>query len=408
MPYKGPMAGAGTEATAGGTPARGSARHWMIVAGGACLMSAGMFMLLSTSVLNPPLAKHLGVGLSEVMVYNSMFGIAGVIAMTFIAPAVYRAIGVRAAIVAGGVWMAITFGAVVLVPNVFVLSALGFAQGLVFGMCTTMGASMLVNTWFEEKRGTMMGAVFALSGVGGISAGLVMPAIVNAWGWQGGFLTVAGVMIALVVLPGLFLIRSHPDRVGQRPLGALDLPPDAQADAVLLPGVPARLAFRTPQFIALGLAIVLFGMVQAVSQHFAPLFVEHGVELAIAGTLISVMAATGIVSNLAVGTLNDRRGTVTAALFTLACQVGAMTAYFFGFGFLPLALATVIFSFGSVLPGVLLPIMVQRVFGMRDYATILGPTWRRCRAASPSARPCGAWPSTARAATDWPWSRVRC
>ncbi len=32
-----------------------------------------------------------------------------------------------------------------------------------------------------------------------------------------------------------------------------------------------------------------------------------------------------------------------------------------------------LFGFGAVLPGVLLPIMVQRVFGMRDYATILGP-----------------------------------
>lgn len=32
-----------------------------------------------------------------------------------------------------------------------------------------------------------------------------------------------------------------------------------------------------------------------------------------------------------------------------------------------------LFGFGAVLPGVLLPIMVQRVFGMRDHATILGP-----------------------------------
>ena len=384
------MAEAGT-ATGGGAAAQGSARHWMIVAGGACLMSAGMFLFLSTSVLNPPLAKHLGVGLSEVMIYNSMMGIAGVIAMTFIAPAVYRAIGVRAAIVTGGVWMALTVGAVAFVPNVFLLAVLGFATGLIFGLCTTMGASMLVNTWFEARRGTMMGAVFALSSAGGIAAGLVMPAIVNAWGWQGGFLTLAGVMIALVVLPGLLLIRSHPGRVGLRPLGAADAPDDPEA-AVLLPGVPARSAFRTPQFFALGLAIVLFGIVQAMQQHFAPLFVERGVELAIAGTLISVMALTGVVSNLAVGTLNDRRGTVAAALFALACQVVAMFAYFFGFGFVPLALATVVFAFGSVLPGVLLPIMVQR----------------RCPAESPSAPPCGAWPSTAPAATRsrcWPAPR---
>ena len=94
---------------------------------------------------------------------------------------------------------------------------------------------------------------------------------------------------------------------------------------------------------------VLLGMVQAVQQHFAPLFVEHGVELAVAGTLISVMALTGVVSNMAVGTLNDRRGTVTAAVFALACQLVSMAAYVVGVGFVPLALATVLFGFGAVL-----------------------------------------------------------
>ena len=117
----------------------------------------------------------------------------------------------------------------------------------------------------------------------------------------------------------------------------------------MLPGVPARRAFRTPQFVALFLGVVLFGMVQALQQHFAPLFVEHGVELAVAGTLISVMALTGVVSNMAVGTLNDRRGTVTAAVFALACQLVSMAAYVVGTGFVPLALATVLFGFGAVL-----------------------------------------------------------
>lgn len=350
----------------------GSARHWMIVAGGACLMSAGQFLFLSSSILNPPLARHLGVGLSEVMIYNSMMAVSGVIAMTFLAPWLYRTIGVRAAIVVGGIWMALTVGAVVIAPNVLVLAILGFASGLLFGVCTTMGASLLVNTWFEERRGTMMGAVFALSGVGGIAAGLVMPAIVNAAGWQAGFLAVAGVIVAFVILPGLFLIRSAPEKVGLRALGATERKPGA-SESLLLPGVPARSAFRTPQFVALVVGVVLFGMIQAVQQHFAPLFVEHGVELAVAGTLISVMALASVVSNIAVGTLNDRRGTVTAVLFALVSLLVAMGLYVVANGFLTLAGATVAFAFGAVLPGVLLPIIVQQVFGMRDYAAILGP-----------------------------------
>ncbi len=96
MPYKEAMTPApAPDPARAPTPAAGSARHWMVVAGGACLMSAGMFLFLSSSILNPPLAKHLGVGLSEVMAYNSMMALSGVIAMTFIGPPLYRAVGVR-------------------------------------------------------------------------------------------------------------------------------------------------------------------------------------------------------------------------------------------------------------------------------------------------------------------------
>lgn len=353
-------------------PAPASARHWMTVAGAACMMTAGTFVFLSASILNPPLAEHLGVGLSEVMVYNSMMGVAGVLSMSFLAPWFYRAIGIRSAIVAGGLVMALSISAVVLVPNTVVLAALGFLTGLVFGMCTTMGASMLINTWFEARRGTMMGAVFALAGSGGIAAGLVLPPFVEGFGWQGGFLLMAGVLLALVVVPGLALIRSHPDRTGLRPFGAAQRP--TAGGAVVLPGVPARRAFRTPQFVALAFGIVLFGVVQGIQAHFAPVMVERGVDLTVGGVLLSLMALTTVVSNIAVGTLNDRRGTLTAVLFALACQAIAMGGYVVARGFAPLAATTVVFAFSAAFAGVLIPILVALVFGMRDYATILGPT----------------------------------
>lgn len=353
-------------------PERVSTRHGMIVAGGACMMTAGAFVFLSASILNPPLARHLGVGLSEVMVYNSMMGIAGVLAMAILAPWLYRAIGVRAAIVGGGIAMALSVAAVVLVPNTAVLAGLGFLSGLVFGMCTTMGASMLINTWFEARRGTMMGAVFASGGLGGIGAGLVLPALVATSGWQAGFLLLAVVLVALVVIPGLVLIRSHPDRVGLRPLGAGVRPPGG--GVVVLPGVPASLAFRTPQFLALASAIVLVGVVQAVQAHFAPVMMERGVDLTVGGALLSLMAAATVISNIAVGTLNDRRGTLAAVLFTFSCQALAMAGYTAAHGFAQLAGATVVFAFSVAFGGVLVPILVSLVFGMRDYATLLGPT----------------------------------
>lgn len=348
-------------------------RHWLVVAGAACMSIAGQFVFLSSSILNPPMAQGLGVGLSEVMIYNSLMAVSGVVSMTFIAPWLYRRLGVRWSVVTGGIFVAATLGGVALVANVAALYVLGFATGLMFGVVTTMAASMLVNTWFEASRGTVMGAVFAASGLGGISAGLVLPALVAASGWQAGFASLGALVLLLIVLPGVLLVRSRPEDVGLRPFGAQAAPAASGTTEVRLPGVPARRAFRTPQFAALAVAIALVGAVIAVQMHFVPLLAERGVTVAVAGSLLSLMALASVFTNIMLGTLNDRRGTLTATLVALACLAASLVAYVFSVGFVPLAVSTVLFAVGIALPGVLVPIMVMQMFGMRDYATILGP-----------------------------------
>lgn len=338
------------------------------------MMIAGQFIFLSSSFLNPPMARELGVGLSAVMVFNSLMAVSGVFAMSLLAPALFRRIGVRGSIITGGLWMAAVMAAVSLVHNLVLLYALGFAAGLSFGIATSMAASMLVNTWFEARRGTVMGAVFAVSGLGGISAGIALPALVSGAGWRPGFLVLAGLLVVLVVLPGIFLVRSQPSDVGLRPFCAPDEPEASGTEEVHLPGVPARQAFRTPQFAALALSLVLVATVLAVQQHFAPLMVEHGVPLPLAGSLISLMALASVFANILLGMLNDRRGTLGVVLLALASLALAMVAYVFSSGFAPLAASTVLFAVGAAFPGVLIPIVVMQVFGLRDYPVILGPT----------------------------------
>jgi cyanate permease len=351
-------------------------RHVMVVAGAALTMTAGQFVFLSSGFVNPPLAESLGTGLSQVMVYNSLMSVSGVFAMTFLAPVLYRRLGVRKVMIIFGLWGAASLAAVSFVTSLAMLYVLGFAFGLVFGLVTMMAASLLVNTWFEQSRGAVMGAVFAFSGLGGVSAGLVLPAAVASAGWELGFTLLAGVVLLFTVGSALFLVRSDPAHVGLRPFGvALDVPvhPDA-ATAVEVPGVPARTAFRSPQFAALILGIVLFGAVQAVQQHFAPMVAERGVTLAVGGTILSLMALATVATNLVVGTLNDRRGTTAAVMLALGSQALGMAGFAVAVGFLPLALSTVVFAFAVAFPGVLIPILVMLFFGPRDFGTLLGPT----------------------------------
>ncbi len=361
---------------AAGAPPQRHRRHFLVAAGAALTMTGGQFVFLSSSFVNPPLAKSLGTGLSQVMVYNSLTSVSGVLAMTFLAPMLFRTLGVRKVMIALGLWAVASLGAVTFVSSLAMLYVLGFALGLVFGLVTMMSASLLVNTWFEQSRGAVMGAVFAFSGLGGILAGLVLPAVVTSGGWERGFTLLAGVVLVLTVGSALFLVRSTPADVGLRPFGAApDAPVHPGTSApVEIPGVPAPAAFRSAQFAALVAGIVLFGVVQAVQQHFAPMVAERGVTIAVAGTILSLMALSTVVTNLVLGTLNDRRGTAAAVTLAVGSQVVSMAGFALAAGFVPLAASTVVFAFAVAFPGVLIPILVMLLFGPRDFGTLLGPT----------------------------------
>lgn len=348
------------------------ARHIMVAIGAALTAAAGQFQFLAAGFVNPLLAKSLGVELSEVMLYNSFQAIAGVVSMTFLVPILYRRFGVRKVMVVSGVIAVVAVAAVTQVKGLTTLYLLGFLLGMVFGAATMMAASLLVNTWFERNRGAVMGAVFAFAGFGGITAGLVLPWVVTAHGWQAGFLLTAGLQLVAIVGSGIFLVRSTPEDVGLRAFGAVNEVSPVHSSEVQLPGVPARVALRSIAFWMMITGIVLFAITQAVQQHFAPMATERGVGLAAAGTLLSIMALATVFTNIFIGTLTDRRGIVSAVAVVLAAQVLAMSGYLVSSGFVQLALSTVTLALATSF-WVLTPILVMQLFGPRDFGILLGP-----------------------------------
>lgn len=354
----------------------GSSRHWLVAAGAAMLMVGASFMFLSFSLVNPPLAESLGVGLSQVMLYNSIMALAGAVSMTAIAPWALARFGARTLVVAGGAWTALCLFGFSFATSLAMLYVLALLMGVTFALCTNLAASVLVNAWFEAYRGTVLGAVFAVSGLGGIAMGLVMPGVVASSGWETGFRLLAVLLATFTIVPGLLLIRSAPANVGLRPFGASTREVDDGGEAahVVVPGVPRAIALRTPQFAGLVAAIVLVVSVHAMQQHLAPLMTERGVSLATAGTLISLLSFASIFGTTLMGAINDRVSTLVALWVALGFQLASLVGFVLSFGFLPLAVSIVLFAFGAAMPLVLVPILVMLVFGLRDYAAILGPT----------------------------------
>ncbi len=350
-------------------------RHWLVVAGASCLMVFGSAIFLSAGFVNPAIAADFEVGIGQVTLYNSIMMLGGAVSTIAIAPPLLARLGTRVTLLGSGAVMVAGLVGVSLAPSLPVLYALAVVIGLTFSVCTSLSATLLVNTWFEARRGTMLGIVFSISGLGGILLGLLMPTIVSTTGWRGAFLFLAGFGVLAVLLPGLLLIRSRPEDVGLQAAGAEPLDPaDADAAAtVSVPGVPRERALRSPQLAALVVALVLYHMVQAIQQHTMPLYSERGVDAVAAGSLVSLMSLCVVGATLAIGAVADRFGVLSAVWLAGVAQAVALSVLWLAQGYLPLAVGTAALSLSTAVAGVCLPLIVMLAFGPRDFAGILSP-----------------------------------
>jgi len=238
--------------------------------------------------------------------------------------------GARRVVIIGGLWSAGVLAAFPLVDSLAMLYVLSALLGLTYAMCTAVMASILVSTWFATRRGTVQGIVMSFSGVGGIILGLVMPAAITAWGWEGGFRLLAVYVALTVVLPGVVLIRSTPASAGLLPYGAKEAAAASTAsDPVQAPTGAVRAAVRSPQFLAILLVMVLINGLTTFQQHLPLILATDGIAPAAAGTLVSALALSMLVAKLVVGVLDDVRGTITAmwtALTLFACGLFVLAA----------------------------------------------------------------------------------
>lgn len=357
---------------------RFTARHAMALAGAGLLVAAAMLFFMSGSILLPPLAADLGVGLGQVMLFVTITFAVSAVVMSVGGPFFDR-FGARRLVIVGGVFSAAMFLGVSFVNGLGMLYAFAALAGALFLASTQMAATMIVNAWFHANRGTAMGVMQALGGLGGIAAGSLLPVVVQTGGWQLGFRTAAGIVAAIAVVAGL-LVRSRPADAGLHPYGLETMPTDDVEEVVREDvveeahdaGMEPADALRSPRFAALVLGILLINLVNAIQQHFAPLMEGNGLDLTAAGSLISILAIGNVVATLLLGTLIDRWGALQTALLSMALMIGAMLAFWLTTGYGGQLAGILLFAVPSVLSPVVAPLIVRQVFGERAFNTLIG------------------------------------
>ena len=251
----------------------------------------------------------------------------------------------------------------------YLFSALVYAG---FPGATVMPAGKMVGLWFPRTRGRMMGAVLAGNNFGGITMPPLAAAIIVVFNWQTAYVVFGVIMGALAVM-ALFVIVEDEKKVESemKRTGRGDQAQVARAAAQA--GVSLRQALRNRTFwlVTIGLVAATFtyqGVLTQLRQHFE----ESGFTPAMATTAVSTIAGMGIFSKLAFGRASEKITARIATILSIALQmVGVLIIAQVDASHL-LWLGIFVFGLGFGGLGALLLLLVQEMFGMKEFGGIMG------------------------------------
>ncbi len=275
--------------------------------------------------------------------------------------------GPRRLILAGGVLLAAGLwldGAVVTPWQLYlsygVLTALGVATS------GWVPAVMLVQRWYPQRVGTMLGLTSAGIGVG---ISLFVPLcqwLIHLVGWRGAFRVVAALMLIWIVPATLWLVRDPPRTTPAEPARALG----GAAEPTL------RTAMAGRRFWLLSAATLATSFLnQMLLVHQVAYLVDHGVTALVAASVVSVIGVGSIVAKGAGGWASDRFGrevTYTFGVAMVLASIGCLGlvalvpspgwAYLYG----------LLVGVGYAVTAPLMPAVISDLYRGRHFGAIFG------------------------------------
>ena len=172
------------------------------------------------------------------------------------------------------------------------------------GVATVMGA-IVANTWFETRRGLIVGMIGGAASAGQLVFLPLLVWITATWDWRTALTVLATLMLAVVLPLAFLLMRSRPHDVGLEPYGAGSAGAAARADTRV---TPISQAVRTGDFWLLASTFFVCGFttVGLIGAHFIPHATEHGFSEGEAAGILSLIGAMNVVGTLTSGWLCDR------------------------------------------------------------------------------------------------------
>ena len=272
-------------------------------------------------------------------------------------------------------------GAVALLMSVVTtlwhLYAIMALSGAVVAASTLVPAQTIVTMWFRKYRGRAMALTLMGIGLGGLMLPPITSYLIANLGWRGAY-RVIGLLFFVVVLPPLVLfLKNHPADVGQAPDGLKQGKGGSTPNT--LSGVSLRRAVSSLSFwLIVGIYVLQLYATSAVAMN-TQIFAEHqGFPIETAPLFMALALGVTLPGRLITGVLCDRFSPkvimAIAGLFVaagpLALEICVIKLGWIDFR--AIALFALLQGGAVATNAIVLPVLVGRCFGNREFSRIMG------------------------------------
>lgn len=253
---------------------------------------------------------------------------------------------------------------------VFLLGGAFLGMGLAFS--TTAIVGYIVEKWFTNAKGTIMGFILAANGLGASVASQVLSPIIESEksGWRNAYRT-SMIIVLLTGVIVVLLLRDKPEDKGLAPMGQDKQVKESKADVWV--GYEFEDLKKKKYFWFTLVILFLYGIIiQSYSSCSSAHFRDVGVDPVTIANVLSIHMILLFLAKTGTGFLFDHLGTRRIMAICAVCAIIAIFVLAFTTGDAGAYLYSLFGSLGLPLETVLMPLLAMEMFGVRPYARVMG------------------------------------
>ncbi|SFC71999.1 Nitrate/nitrite transporter NarK [Alkalibacterium subtropicum] len=343
-------------------------KHWLVLAI-ACGMSASAVGITMNviGVFYTPVAQDLNIYRGSFALHATLASVALAVISLFFTPLLYR-YGWKKVLTTGVTLASFSTMAMAFTTQLWVFYILGIIRGIGAGLYAMIPLSMIINNWFEKKKGFAMSLSFGSTGIAGALFSPVFTALINALGWEYSFIVMGLVMIALALPAILYHYELDPKDEDLLPYG-YDETEEANQRLIKQPNW-TNFSYTNIAFILIFVIAFTHTSIAGISQHLPGYAESNFLSEQVGGILLSAVMIGNITFKLIIGSLSDRLGIVKASVIMLVLTAVSISMLLTLSNTYLLIFSAFLFGTVFTIPAVALPLLTTEFFGKELYVRI--------------------------------------